>query len=52
MTRLKYENKILLRVDKATMDMVRDIAKKENKTNISAFIRQIISDFVNKVIHS
>jgi len=53
MSKQIYQNKILLNIDNATMDMVRAIAKKNKKKkekylNISRTIRELLK----QVIHS
>ena len=53
MSKQKYQNKILLNIDNATMELVREIAKKNKKPeekylNISRTIRELL----NRVIHN
>jgi histidine ammonia-lyase len=51
MSKQIYQNKILLNIDNATMEMVREMEKKQKKINISRGIREAIK-IAYKVIHS
>jgi hypothetical protein len=53
MSKQIYQNKILLNIDNATMEMIREIAKKNKKPEEKRLnVCRTIRDLLNRVIHS